>query len=311
MNNTKNFNPSPESSKVALLFGVNKISGNKKNNIYGSINNVIVMRKYLIEKREYMSENIRVLTYENDVKGSELSDSVIEIINLIVPNNLNEVFIYYSGPYISNLLNDKNDENRENKLLSNNAIKMQLHKGNNPIKMQLHKGNNPIKILSVVDSPISSNNYNLPCAYSYEKRKIKILLDEEPGDYESLEVYSLNACKNNQKTKEIKKAYKSINNGEYSITKNRYGGAFTSGLIKILNKDNYKNTQNFTDILSVIRKYLKTKYKFHTPVLSSSKKLFEAKPIKQKLPIKQVLPVKIYLKSSVGKLDKSEHWINF
>ncbi len=262
-------------SKFALLIGINYY--NTPNQLYGCINDVIMMRKYLMEKRGYLNENILVLRDDSQTFIKPTRENIIkELINLITKANTNkssEIFFHYSGhgTYARDTNGDEADRRDEYicpvdlKCISDDEIRNLLSGLNNNTKMY-----------SIMDCCHSGTNLDLPYLYTQINGKL-LLLQDNSKKYANLlnkNIISISGCRDDQYSADAYNVYSVMPNNDtnYSITTNRSGGALTSCLLNILNT----NIQ-IENSLILLHNNMRRKYS-QIPQISSCKNLI----VKQK-----------------------------
>ena len=86
-------------NKFALLVGINYIG--TQNQLSGCINDVIMVRKYLMEKRGYLDSNIVMMRDDSNKfqipNRANMITQITELINKANTNNAAEIFFHFSG----------------------------------------------------------------------------------------------------------------------------------------------------------------------------------------------------------------------
>ena len=312
-----------KNKKYAVLIGINYIGNDRE--LYGCINDSIVIRKYLIQKRGYLAKNITIIREDDP---SFVYPSRVNIINKLTElvsksANATELFFSYSGhgtysldvsgndisendideAYVSDVSGNKNDQY----IVPINSIT----DGGSPIKVPptdttkdtiisddeirsiLGNLNNNTPLLCIMDCCNSGTNLDLPYVYNQNGGKLQILQDNSTT-YASLlgkKIYSLSGCRDDQLSTDASDVYKVMRNKsdkKFSIFKrNRAGGALTSTLIKILNKT---RTKNFSNVYNKLIRNLQKNDYTQEPLLSSTDQTL--KSIKTKNPKKPKNPKK-------------------
>jgi hypothetical protein len=277
-------------NKYALLIGINYY--NTSNRLYGCINDVIMMRKHLIEKRGYNSDNIIILRDDSPIFKLPNKENIInELTDLIKKandNNANEIFFHYSGhgTWIRDRNGDESDKRDEMicPVDLNMIVDDQLRK----IVSQL---NNITNMFIVMDSCFSGTNIDLPYLFTQKNGKL-VILQNNSSKYKELinkNIHSISGCRDDQTAADAYNVYQTLDDPDYNFTiksTNRAGGALTSMLLKVL------DNSNFINILPNLQKLLAKNRFNQVPQLSSTKNLIPAKP-KRKV---QTKPKKILIK---------------
>ena len=257
-------------TKYALLIGINYIGTQKR--LYGCINDIIVMRKYLIEKRGYLPQNITILRDDDPVfmvpNKNNILAKFIELINIANKNSSSEIFFHYSGH--GTYAKDTNGDEKNDEYLCPVDFNFIC---DDDIRSLLSNLNNNTKLLSVMDCCHSATNMDLPYLYNYIGSKIQII-ENNSKKYANLlgkKIYALSGCRDDQTSADVYNVYSilsDISNNKFEINNNnRSGGALTSNLLQLLNKT---STDNFTNILNNLHINLKKSYYAQVPLLSST-----------------------------------------
>jgi hypothetical protein len=270
--------------KYALLIGINYIG--KTRQLKGCINDIIMMRKYLIKKRNYSANNIIVLRDDDSSFLIPDKDNIInkftELINIANTNKASEIFFHYSG-HGERSVDNNGDEisTYDNFIIPVNYVQGEINSyiRDDIIREIISNLNNTTKLLSVMDCCNSATNLDLPYLYNYNKSGKKILLIQDNSQqYANLldkNIYSLSASKDDQLSVSAPNVYRTMTNSKnpkFAINKSdRYGGILTSTLLKILNK---KNTGNFSNILNELNNKIRKPYSQES-LLASSKKIYQ------------------------------------
>ena len=273
-------------SKYALLIGINYFG--TENRLYGCINDVIVMRKYLIEKRGYLPKNIKVLRDDDSSFLLPNKNNILtkfrELIDTANTNKSSEIFFHYSGHGTYGQDNNRDEKDGKDEYICPvdfNFIR------DDDIRSILSKLNNTTTLLGVMDCCHSATNMDLPYLYNKIGSKI-IMLEDNSKQYANLlgkNIYSLSGCRDDQTSADAYNVYSvltDLSDNKYNITdNNKSGGALTSTLLQLLNKT---NTANFINILDQLQINIKNSYYTQIPLLSSSKNII---PMPNKKPIKK------------------------
>jgi hypothetical protein len=278
-------------SKFALLIGINYY--NTENQLYGCINDVIMMRKYLIEHKGYLSENISVLRDDNTKFSVPNKINIMnEISNLIQKANLNnssEIFFHYSGhgTYMKDTKLNLNDQLDEKDKRDEYICPVDLDCiSDDQMRNELNKLNNNTILYSVMDCCHSGTNLDLPYTYSCNNNKLVIFENNSSVTvYKNLltkKIYSISGCRDDQTSADaynVYQPYTDPSNNDFTVSSsNLSGGALTSCLLQVL-----KVVPIFTNVLPSLYHSLSKSYYDQKPNLSSSIYLL---PISPKKPIK-------------------------
>ena len=270
-------------SKYALLIGINYFG--TQNRLYGCINDVIVMRKYLIEKRGYSPDNITVLRDDETTfvlpDKNNIMSKFIDLINIANTNNSSEIFFHYSGHGTYGRDTNGDEKDRKDEYICPVDFNFIC---DDDIRGSLRNLNNNTKLLSVMDCCHSATNMDLPYLYNIIGGKLQII-ENNSNKYANLlgkNIYSLSGCRDDQTSADVYNVYSVISNpldNRFSIdNNNRSGGALTSTLLQILNRT---NTDNFSNILNELHINLRRSYYSQISLLSSSVNLI---PVPNKMP---------------------------
>ena len=278
-------------NKYALLVGINYY--NTPNRLYGCINDVIMMRKYLIEKRGYNSDNIIILRDDSPTFKLPNKENIInELTNLIIKandNNASEIFFHYSGhgTWVRDRNGDESDKRDE--MICPVDLNMIV---DDQLRSIVSKLNNFTSMFIVMDCCFSGTNVDLPYLYSQKNGKL-VILQNNSSKYKELidkNIHSISGCRDDQTSADAYNVYQVIDNLDYDFTiksTNRAGGALTSMLLKVL------DSNNFINILPNLQKLLAKNGFDQVSQLSSTKNLIKVIPVKPK---RKAKPKKILIK---------------
>ena len=280
-------------SKFALLIGINYIG--TSNELYGCINDTIMMRKYLIEKRGYNANNIITLRdgpslaqFKMPTKENILNE-IKNLINKANTNNAEEIFLHYSG-HGSNIRDTNGDErNGYDDIIypiDFNYI------ADDELRANISHINNNTAFYIIMDCCFSATNVDLPYLYT-QQNNLLVLQEDNSKKYPELlnkNIYSFSGCTDNQTSADLYKIYPILidQNSDYSIMiNNTSGGALSATLIATL----INNSNNdIIKALTYVQSLLKMNGLPQVPLLSSSKLL---------TPIIQPPPAPIYAPVSI------------
>ena len=270
-------------SKYALLIGINYIG--TSNRLYGCINDVIAMRKYLIEKKGYSDKNIIMLRDDDKFFKLPNRKNILEEFNELIKkantDNSSEIFFQFSGH--GTYAKDNNGDELDGKdeyicPVDLNCIR------DDEIRSILDKLNNNTTLLSVMDCCHSGTSMDLPFLYNQIGGRI-MMVQNNSTKYRSLlgkKIYSLSGCRDDQTSADAYNVYSVLLNSDSKFqinNSNRAGGALTSTLLNLLNSN---NALNFTNILPSLQTNLKKSYFTQIPHLSSSVEIIKAAKLKPK-----------------------------
>ncbi len=272
-------------SKYALLIGINYYG--TSNQLSGCINDIIMIRKFLIEKKGYKPENITVL--RDDASSFERPTRVNilkELNNLITIGNTKnpaELFFHYSGhgTWKRDTIGDETDGRTE--LIC--PVDLQMIE-DNEIRILLSRLNNTTPLYCIMDCCYSGTNLDLPYLYSQSNGKLMLINDHSNVDRELLgkNIFQISGCRDNQTAADAFNVYKPFagENSYFSILQNnKNGGALTWALVQVLNEKN-----DFLNALPKVHEIL-AKYKYpQLPQFSSSKDVLYKPPVQQPVIIK-------------------------
>jgi len=230
----------------ALLVGITYNSDETKK-LLGPVNDVIMFRKYLLEKRYYDDKNISILRDDNinflKPNRTNILNSLNKLINLANENNSDEVFFYFGGHG-----NSKNIKETYNSILTydNDIIE------DADIRFLLERLNNKTNMIMVFDCLNPTNNINLPYGYFNKNNIINCISNNSRQDIELMDknIFLLTGTRNDNKTTAIQpyNVYYDMNVDLSILQKNKYGSIFTSSFL------NYAyNNYTFEDIIEFLQ----------------------------------------------------------
>jgi hypothetical protein len=201
-------------TKYALLIGITYF--NTESKIYGSVNDVIMMKKFLIEVKGYNDDKIVVLRDDDDKYNQPTKDNIVnELNNLIQQSNegATELFLYISG--YSNLSTEEDG----------NCIYCSdlTYIDNNDFRFMLSNLNQKIPLFGIFDCLNLNNNFDLPYHLSYNY----VLKDSLKQDREFINNKIIIYCQNRKE----QKVYDNFAN-------NKFGGFLTANMINFLKEGN-------------------------------------------------------------------------
>lgn len=294
-------------SKFALLIGINYIATPYR--LYGCINDVVMMRKYLMEKRGYLDSNIVIMRDDINTFIRPTRDNIINQLNDLITkantNNAPEIFFHYSGHGTYTRDNNKDEVDKRDEMIC--PVDLNFIRDDD-LRGIFTRLNNNTTALCVMDACNSGTSLDLPYLYSTSGSKL-VLRQNNSKVYRSLvskKIYSISGCRDDQTSADaynVYSAYTDPSNSNFSVlVSNRAGGALTSTLLKLLNTTNL----NFTNILYSLRINLRKSYYNQVPELASSVLL-----IKKKKKNKKRVIIKIRKINRVRIVKNNKKKINF
>jgi len=297
-------------SKFALLMGINYIATPYR--LYGCINDIIMMRKYLIEKRGYLDSNIIIMRDDDAFFISPTRANIITQLNNLIAtannNNASEIFFHYSGHGTNVRDNNKDEIDKKDEMLCPVDFSINGCIRDDDIRGILNNLNKNTVMLAVIDACNSGTSLDLPYLYSISNNKLT-LKENNSKVYKSLlskKIYSISGCRDDQTSADaynVYSEYSDPSNAIFSIlASNRAGGALTSTLLNLLNN----TSLTFTNILPNLRVNLRKSYYEQVPELSSSVLLVNIKKNKKKNKRKVIIRRIKILKLKKKILNKSK-----
>jgi hypothetical protein len=257
-------------SKLALLIGINYI--HTPYELSGCINDVIMMRKYLIEKKGYLENNIVIMRDDSSNFTMPTRQNMLDELNSLIAranaNNATEIFFHYSG-HGSYLRDQNKGDEKDGRDECICPVDMN-YIIDDTLREIFSKLNSKIVLNCVMDSCFSGTSIDLPYLYTQKNGKL-VLSENNSTKYASLvgkNIYSISGCKDNQTSEDAYGVYVPVGNSnpDFSITnRNLNGGALTSCLIPLL----YSNFA-FNNCLFALQTNMKKKGYTQIPLLSSS-----------------------------------------
>jgi len=284
-------------SKYAVLIGINYISTPYR--LYGCINDAIMMRKYLIEKRGYTSTNITMLRDDINTFVQPTKENIINQLNNLINtaniNNASEIMFHYSGH--GSQIKDLNGDERDGKDEVIYPVDLK-YISDDELRNVIKKLNNNTKLYCVIDSCNSGTSFDLP--YLFDQNNNKLFMKENNSTkYSELlnkKIYFISGCQDEQSSADLYSVYQLYQdiNPNYSIT-NKSGGALSSTVIKT----NFEFNGPF---LSFIQNQLR--WLTQRPLLSSSSDLTYVPPKPQAKPAKKPIRIVNIKKNRISKINK-------
>ncbi len=205
-------------TKYALLIGITYF--NTEHKIYGSVNDVIMMKNFLVNKKRYADENIIVLRDDDDQYLQPNKDNINKYLaELIQRSNedATELFLYFSG--YSNLVENET----ENCIYCSDLTYID----NTDIRFILSNLNTSVNLFGIFDCINLNNNFDFPYSLTYKNDNFYVLHDNLKKDREFINnkilIYGQNRLE--------RKVYDNFNN-------NKFGGFLTANMIEFLSNGN-------------------------------------------------------------------------
>ena len=269
------------SKKLALLIGCNY--ENTDNKLQGCINDIKIMRKYLITQANYDKNDIIVLRDDLEEFEQPTRENILLKLQYLVEqanipaNNITELFLHFSG-HGNNDLVDKysnleitGEIDKKNEYIFSSDLNIVV---DNEIRYILKDLSSNIPMYIVMDCCHSGTNIDLPYAYDIKNGKLRKIQDNSNKiiDYRDKKIYSISGCTDYQTSLDggQYKPFDDPDDINFSILPNkRKGGLLTSKLIPLLNSG-----YTFFNCLARLRNDVR-KYSNNTqePLLNSSEQI--------------------------------------
>ena len=280
-------------SKYALIIGINYI--NTPNQLNGCINDGILMRRYLINKKGYSPENIVFL---RDDKEKPTRDKIIQELNSFITKcnndtNCSEAFFHYSGhgAYIGDVSRDEVDGRDE--VLVSQDLKFIT---DDELRSILKNLNNNIVLNCLLDCCHSATILDLP--YVFTSSGVKTVLSSDQSakykEYNNKKIFMISGCLDNQTSADAYRIYAVDNDpnntipDDYQIfSTNTAGGALTAVVLLILNSN---SKAVFNEILPLTHQILRNNKFTQFPQLSASYNFLAPPPAPAPAPAPVALP---------------------
>lgn len=241
--------------RKALLIGINY--ENSESELYGCINDIIEMKKILVEKYHY--SDIIMLSDQTEVKPTK--SNIISAIEKIVheSNNCSEIFIHYSGH--GTYVYDKNGDETDNK---DEALV--------PLDYETSGLITDDQLNNIISKTQCATKVILDCCHSgsgldlYCNAKVKNnLIDkyyEKRNTYQEVgpTIMMISGCMDDQTSADA-----------YNRNKGKYMGALSSSFLKVLEENGYDISINI--ILLKLYQKLDSSNFDQKPIFSSNKEI--------------------------------------
>ena len=247
----------------AVLVGIT-YNSDHKNKLLGTINDVIMFRKYLIEERNYKDEDIIILRDDNPnflkPTKSNILNSLNKTFKLANMNNSNEIFFYFAG----NGNNNKSSSNYNALYTFDNQIIE-----DNDIRFLLESFNTKTNFICVLDCLNPTNNLSLAYGYVNRNNQLNCVINNSTKDIELIEkrIFLVSGIRDDNTPGAVQPYNVNYDiNTDFTISvKNRYGGVFTSSFLKYASEN-----KSFEDIIELLQKNSKDRNLNSNPILYSS-----------------------------------------
>ena len=247
--------PTPRHKKYALLFGLNY--KNTQSELYGCINDVVNIKNMLINKLQYDSKNITLLTDNTPIVPTKANmiRAFNNALSLINNNKCDELWLHYSGHGFWGF--DTNGDERDGRDEFICPLDMDTQGAISDDYLQtsfLQKITNPnVKITAIFDACNSGTQMDLPYKYT-QKRKEAATNTPRIGVGQ---IVVLSGCKDDQTSSDV-----------YDNRTNRWGGAMTNCFLNVLKNNNY--VINFFNMIDKMHWFLKKKGELQMPQLTTN-----------------------------------------
>jgi hypothetical protein len=271
--------------KVALLIGCNYAGSSIE--LKGCINDVILMKKILINNFGFLSENI-IEMRDDLAKTNPLyptNDNILNQLNLWVNrSNTNAELLYFHysghGSAVSDSNGDEGDR-RDEVIIPTDYLTTRKYILDDQINSILSSAKDTCPIFLGFDCCNSGTSCDLPLSYYYLKNKFTQRSENSSTKLVNKNILCLSACTDIQSSLDV-------NNGGVG------NGAFTLALSNSLAKYGYTNVPISTLISGIYLYLINNAYNGMSPVVSTSKTMDLTKTIFMKTntttPTTNVLP---------------------
>jgi cell division septation protein DedD len=248
------------------------------------------MRRYLINKKGFLPENI---TFLRDDKEKPTRDIILKELNNFINkcNNdisCNEAFFHYSGhgAYIGDASRDEAD-GRDEVLVAQDLKFI----SDDELRTIFKNINSRVQLNCLLDCCHSATILDLPFVFTSSSTKTVLASDQSSKykEYNNTKIFMISGCLDNQTSADAYKIYAVDNDpnntipDDYQIfSTNTAGGALTAVVLLILNSN---NKILFHEILPLVHQILRNNRFTQFPQLSSSFN-FLAPPPPAPVPIK-------------------------
>jgi hypothetical protein len=261
-------------NKFALLIGINYIDS--QNQLSGCINDVIMVRKYLMEKKGYLDSNIVMMREDSNKfqmpNRANIITQLTELINKANQNNASEIFFHYSGHGTYGIDRNREEFDGRDEMICPVDLKMIT---DDELRAIISKLNNTTQMYAIMDSCHSGTNLDLPYVYNYINNRFVLIQNNAVRyrEFANKNIFSISGCRDEQYSADAYQIYSSLSDvPEYSINSNRSGGALTFFLLNLLNEG-----VHFIDCLQPLQRNLANSKFDQVPLLSSSKLIVKRK----------------------------------
>jgi len=247
-------------NNYALLIGINYYNSDDKLN--GCINDMLMIRRYLIHKKRYLSENIICMSEKDEDETLiptyyNIIEQLENLINKANNNITSEIFFYYSG-HGNNIACDLLCMSNFISIIMPSDYNFFKYISNYQLSNIISKLNSLTKMYCIFDCCHSGSIINLQYTYKISNNKLT-LSDNTDININLLnkKIISITSCDIDEYSLDIDNAYYSN-----EIINDTFGGLFTSNLLKIIFYSNYQ--------LEDIFLHFNISDKYQNPTISSS-----------------------------------------
>ena len=248
--------------RYALLIGLNyKYSNNNNAILDGCINDANNVKRLLIDKLNFKETNIRMVTDDTNINGTK--NNILKMFDWLVDlsnQGVKYLWLSFAGHGVQSFdnNNDENDNQDECIVPLDYFTNRSLIRDDEMVSRLINRLNPNTNLIAVFDCCHSGTILDLP--YSYVSGN---LLQNRILENKNLaRVIMFSGCKDHEKSEETF----NLINGKFEIT-----GAMTSGLISILEKNNYEI--KCLDLYNSLNEYTKNNNHNQRPQISSTIKI--------------------------------------
>lgn len=245
--------PEPQDKRYALLIGINYRGTDSALN--GCINDVLAVKKMLMEKFNYEEDHITLMTDDTLVVPTKfrILKAIKNLIEKVNNGECQEFWIHYSGHGSFVIDNDGDEADSHDEVIIPLDYQSAGVITDDKVKQLLNKFSSKSRGIIVFDSCNSGTMADLPYTYDgdYETRK-------EISDPIGANIVSISGCRDEQLSMD-------------TFENNQWGGAMTRNMLTILEEHDY--VIGCFKLIRDLRKILNEKGFQQHPVLSSSRPL--------------------------------------
>jgi hypothetical protein len=257
--NHLNFNIIKSNNKYALLVGINYT--NTSYELYGCINDASNIKKMLLDKYEFLEENIIIL---NDFSRQELlptnNNIIREFTNLLKKANSGDQLMFLYSGHGSYILDKNNDE-----LTENDSVLIPLDAIYNYNKIIIDD-----QLKNIIDTNLKTDVKLfalLDCCFSGTALDLRFNYLDNKLNTNNVTTNADVTMISGSTDKQTSADAQIIDSSGNKI----YGGALTNSFIKVLESNNY--SISYSNLIKNIRQILRQENYTQTPQLSSGRYL--------------------------------------